>query len=98
MRPGSTAFAKRPTENAENTSMLLGYGGGIAWRITVRHAIARATTEARLSPTATATHCHRTTVNASPIAVQLGPRHQSRTATSPMKMIVIAKRVAPDRG
>ena len=27
MRPGSTAFANRPTENAEKTSRLLGYGG-----------------------------------------------------------------------
>ena len=78
--------------------MMLGCGGGIAWRITVRHAIARATTEARLSPTATATHCQRTAVNASPIALQLGPRHQSSTATTPMKMIVIAKRVAFELG
>ena len=96
--PGRTAFAKRPTENAENTSMLLGCGGGIACRMTVRHAIARATTEARLRPTATATHCQRTTVNASPIAVKLGPRHQRSTATTPMKMIATAKRVAFERG
>ena len=98
MRPGSTAFAKRPTENAEKTSMLLGCGGGIACRMTVRQAIARATTDARLRPTATATHSQRTFVNASPIALKLGPRHHSSTATRPMKMIVIAKRVAFDRG
>src|SRR5229473_1540601 len=83
IRPGRTAFANSPTEKAENTSRLLGYGGGIAWRMTVRQAIARATTEARLSPTAAATHCQRTVVNASPIALQLGPRHQSSTATTP---------------
>ena len=30
MRPGSTAFAKSPTENAEKTSITPGCGGGIA--------------------------------------------------------------------
>ena len=30
IRPGSTAFAKRPTQNAENTSRKLGCGGGSA--------------------------------------------------------------------
>src|SRR5438477_35064 len=38
IRPGSTAFANRPTENPEKTSRKPGTGGGMAWWITVRHA------------------------------------------------------------
>ena len=64
MRPGRTAFANSPTENAENTVSGFGCGSGIACRMTVVHASARATTDTRLKPIATTTHCHSTRVNA----------------------------------
>ncbi len=51
-RPGSTAFANSPTENAEKTSLNPGRGGAIACRITVFQASERAITENRLSATA----------------------------------------------
>ena len=38
IRPGSTAFANRPTEKAEKTSGKRGAGGSTALRITVDHA------------------------------------------------------------
>ena len=57
IRPGSTAFANRPTEKAEKTSGKRGAGGSIACRITVDQAIARAMTDSRLSPIAATTHC-----------------------------------------
>ncbi len=41
MRPGRTAFANSPTENAEKTVSGFGCGGGIAERITVVQASAR---------------------------------------------------------
>ena len=55
-RPGSTAFAKRPTENAEKTSGNAGCGRSIDCLIAVSHANARASTERRLSPIAVITH------------------------------------------
>ena len=45
IRPGSTAFANRPTEKAEKTSWKRGCGGGIAWSITIFQASARTITE-----------------------------------------------------
>ena len=48
IRPGSTAFANRPTENAEKTSIACGRGGSIAEWITVVQASARATTESEV--------------------------------------------------
>src|SRR5204862_3955737 len=50
-RPGSTAFASNPTENAENTRPKRGCGGGTAERNAVSHANERATTERKLSTT-----------------------------------------------
>ncbi len=64
-RPGSTAFANRPTQNAEKTSGYVGCGGSIDCSMHVSHEIERATTESRLRPIATATHGHETAVNAS---------------------------------
>ena len=81
MRPGRTAFAKSPTENAEKTVIGFGCGGGIAERMTVVHASARTTTERRLNAIATTTHSQTTAVNASPIARKLGPR-QMKSATT----------------
>src|SRR5437899_12801623 len=72
VRPGNTAFAKSPTEKAEKTVIGFGCGGGIAWRMTVDHASARATTESRLKAIATATHSHTTDVNALPSPCRLG--------------------------
>src|SRR5262249_7301090 len=80
-RPGRTAFANSPTENAEKTRRKRGWGGGIAWLMTIDHATARTSTETRLSAMAATTHCHRTIVNASPTAPQSGPRHQTRAPT-----------------
>src|SRR5438270_12124099 len=68
IRPGRTAFAKRPTENAEKTVVGFGCGAGMAELMTVVHASARATTEARLIAIATTTHSHTTEVDAAPIA------------------------------
>ena len=82
--PGSTAFAKSPTENAENTSGAAGCGGRNAERITIVHAAARARTDKRLRAIETATHCHSTDANASAIAVTLGPR-QTNNAMSPAR-------------
>ena len=65
IRPGSTAFASRPTQKAENTSGKRGRGGGIAWLITICQAKLRATIESRLSATAAATYSHRTAWKAS---------------------------------
>ena len=48
MRPGSTAFANSPTENAEKTVSGFGCGSGIAWRMTVVQASARTTTESEV--------------------------------------------------
>ena len=48
MRPGSTAFANSPTENAEKTSIARGRGGSIAEWITVVQASARTTTESEV--------------------------------------------------
>jgi hypothetical protein len=42
--------------------------------MTVVQANARTTTERRLKPIATTTHCQRTAENAVPIALKLGPR------------------------
>ena len=98
IRPGSTAFAKRPTEKAEKTSGAFGCGGGIALWITVVQASARAMTESRLSAIATATHCHSTAVNASPIEARLGPRHQSSATKPASSGRPSAARPSPDRG
>ena len=57
-RPGSRAFANRPTEKAEKTSGTRGCGGSIAEWMTVVQASARATTERRFSAIATTTHSH----------------------------------------
>ena len=73
-RPGRTAFAKRPTENAEKTVGKDGCGGAIDCLIAVSHANARASTERRLRPIAAATHCQVTAVNASCTRRQSGPR------------------------
>ena len=96
--PGRTAFANRPTENAEKTVVGFGCGGGIAELITVVHASARTTTEARLMAMATTTHSHTTAVNASPIARKLGPRHQKSANTAPRKTTASASRPASDLG
>ena len=84
IRPGSTAFANRPTEKAEKTSIAFGRGGSIAEWITVVHASARATTERRFRPIATTTHSHWTFLNAVPIAVRLPCLHQI-SAPSPTR-------------
>ena len=64
IRPGSTAFASRPTENAEKTSLKRGRGGSSAWSIVKRHANERASTEIRLSPIARTTQAQLTRSNA----------------------------------
>src|SRR5215467_5360133 len=89
-RPGSRAFANRPTEKAENTSGTRGRGGSIAEWITNVQARARAITERRFSAIATATHSHCTALNALPIPSRLPRRHQNRPTsdartTSPRK-------------
>ena len=81
IRPGSTAFAISPTENAEKIERKRGHGFGIAASITCVHANARATTESRLKPIATATHSQRTAVNASPTVCQFGPWKTSSAIT-----------------
>ena len=82
-RPGRTAFANRPTQNAEKTSRKPGRGAAIACRITVFQATERTSTETRLSATAATTHGQRTAVKASRTRCQSGPRHQIReTATA----------------
>ena len=53
IRPGRTAFASRPTENAEKTVRKRGCGGSSAWSIVSRQASARNSTERRLRPSAT---------------------------------------------
>jgi hypothetical protein len=88
MRPGSTAFANRPTENAEKTSIAFGRGGSIAEWITVVQASARAATESRFRPIATATHSHWTSRKAVPIAVKLPCLHQI-SAPSPPRMTAV---------
>src|SRR6266571_5230089 len=92
IRPGSTAFANSPTEKAEKTSGKLGLGSGIAWLMTVRQATARTATDRRLSSTAAATQRHSTAVNASPIELQDGPRHQSSATTPAAATTTIAAR------
>jgi len=82
MRPGRTAFANRPTENAEKTSGTLGCGGSIAEWMTVVQARARVTTERRFRAIATTTHCQRTALKASPIAARLSCLHQNTPATA----------------
>ena len=85
IRPGRTAFAKRPTQKAEKTSGSRGCGGSIAEWMTVVQARTRATTERRFSVIATTTHSHCTALNASPIAVRLPCLHQSSPATAARK-------------
>src|SRR5262249_51151514 len=89
-RPGSRAFANRPTEKAEKTSGTRGRGGSIAEWITNVQARARAITESRFSRIATTTHSQRTALNALPIPSRLPRRHQNRPTsdartTSPRK-------------
>jgi len=73
-RPGSTAFANSPTENAEKTSGKRGCGLAIDCLIAVFQESERATTESRFSPIAAATHSQRTTPKALRTACQSGPR------------------------
>ena len=81
IRPGRIAFANRPTENAEKTSMKLGWGGSNACTITVRHASARMSTESRFRATAAATQRHSTAANAFATPPHAGPCHQSAANT-----------------
>src|SRR2546421_11786986 len=50
IRPGSTAFANSPTENAEKTSRKPGTGGGIAWGGTALHPGGRGGAATRVKP------------------------------------------------
>src|SRR5256885_351205 len=96
--PGRTAFANRPTENAEKTRGTPGCGSSMAEWMTVVQATARATTERRLSAIATTTHSQRTARNASPIAARLSRRHQSTPATAARKRSPSVKRATPLSG
>ena len=81
-RPGNTALANRPTQNAEKTSGNDGCGGGIDSLTAVFQESDRAITESRLSAIATTTHSQLTTMNASCTRCQSGPRRiTSPTAT-----------------
>ena len=73
MRPGRTAFANRPTPNAEKTARNGGSAAGIACSITLFQAPARAITDRRLSAIAATTHCQATNLNASATRPQSGP-------------------------
>src|SRR5690349_20152883 len=73
MRPGRTAFADRPTPNAEKTARNGGWGGGTACSMTWFQAEALAKTERRLSATAATTHSHATRRNASSTSPHFGP-------------------------
>ncbi len=75
-RPGRTAFAKSPTQNAEKTSLNPGRGAGTASRMTVFQAPARTTTERRLSTTAKTIHGQLAAANVLRTRCQSGPRHQ----------------------
>ena len=54
-RPGRTALANRPTQNAEKTRRNFGGGGSIDCSMQVCHEIDRATTERQVEAIATAT-------------------------------------------
>src|SRR5207342_3031362 len=75
-----TAFAKRPTPNAEKTARNGGCGGGIACSITWFQAAALAITDTRLSAIAATTHSQATNRKASATRCQFGPR-QMKNAT-----------------
>src|SRR5215207_5886094 len=82
IRPGSTAFANRPTQKAENTWRKGGSGGGNAWPITVDQAIERATTESRFNAIAAITQRHETSVNALATSPQSGARQTSSASAA----------------
>ena len=81
-RPGSSAFANRPTEKAEKTSGTRGRGGSIAEWMTVVQASARAITERRFSRIATTTHSHCTDLSALPNVAKLSRLHQNRPTSA----------------
>ncbi len=98
IRPGSTAFAKRPTPKAENTRRKGGCGGGNAWSITVFQASARATTESRFNTIAVITQCQVTSVNASTTSPQSGARQTSSAIAPTTKGSVARRRPQLERG
>ena len=81
IRPGSTAFANSPTENAEKTSADAGCGGGIAESDHGRPRERARDDREEVERDRDGDPLPPDRANASPIPVKVGPRHQSSAAT-----------------